>query len=163
MSDKVIKELKVVQEDLKKDILDLKKEFRGLIEIQQRLIHEIRLNVQMPNPPLEYGNDNKKEVVKTSFDEKIKISNLGSDRIKIEGKTFDYKHLIKSSGYARWESELKVWSLPIESLDILVEKFKQVDFTDKDIKIEVIKKVVETYDTIDGNNDENIDENYGFI
>lgn len=43
-------------DEVKTMIKDLRKDFRGLIEIQQRLIHE-RLGVSLPPPPKEYGSD----------------------------------------------------------------------------------------------------------
>lgn len=117
--------------DLKTISKTFKKELKGLVEIQQKLIHE-RLGVEPPPPPKEYGEDSTNNTTKTS---KIDIVSIDADRIRISGNTFDYKSCIKNAGNAKWEQSTKSWSLPSNSLDQLISNFesmnlvKNVDFS----------------------------------
>ena len=91
-------------DEVKSMIKDLKKELKGLIEIQQRLIHE-RLGVAAPPPPKEYGEE-------PSSKNKIEIVDSGKNRIRVSGNTFTVKDTIKDSGECKWEGGTKLWSLP---------------------------------------------------
>jgi len=130
MSDLKLDEIKNELLNTQNMIKDLKKEFKGLIEIQQRLIHE-RLGVPIPASPKEYGED-------TNLKNKIEISDFSDGRIKVSGNTFDYKSAIKEAGQAKWEQTTKSWSLPIESLEKLVENFKDLKLVEaKDFVVNV--------------------------
>jgi hypothetical protein len=130
---KLLIEMKEEMVGIKEEMKDLKKNFKGLVEINQRLIHE-RLNVPVPPPPKDFGEENK---TATKSSAKITISNFG-DRIKITGQTYDYRPLIKEVGCAKWEGEIKAWSLPLDSLKTLLEKFKEANMlVDRDIKVDV--------------------------
>lgn len=92
-------------------------ENKGLIEIQKRLIQErigVSTVVTAANIPTITTDKNK-----------INITKFGEDRIKVEGNTYDRRDIIKSCGQAKWENGDKSWSLPLESLDILVEKLQE--------------------------------------
>jgi hypothetical protein len=125
-------------EDFKKDLVEIKtivkgfkNELKGLIEIQQRLVHE-RLGVPVPAAPKEYGEE---QTVKTV---KINIASLGSDRIRVSGNTFEFKTAIKDAGSAKWEQGTKSWSLPSESLDQLIKNFEDVNLIrDTDFSVNV--------------------------
>jgi len=122
-------------DEIKNMIKDLKKEFKSLIEIQQRLIHE-RLGVPVPAPPKEYGEESSSS--SSSKSNKIEITNFGSDRIKVSGNTFDYKTAIKEAGTAKWENASKSWSLPIDALDKLVKNFEGINLVaNKDFVVSV--------------------------
>lgn len=154
-NDKVLEEIKKLSESLKSmeieltsKISNIQKEFKSLVEIQQRLIHE-RLKVPMPPPPSDYCEE--KPVKSNSSDYKIQINSFGQDKIRISGNTFDYRPLIKSCGPAKWEGELKSWSLPLSSLKTVIEKFKEINLeVDKDIKVDVknVESVEETNDNV---------------
>ncbi len=164
-NDKIMEEIKILSNSLKSmetelttKILNIQKELKGLIEIQQRLIHE-RLKVPMPPPPTEYGEE---KVAKSAGSEcKIQIVSFGQDRIRISGNTFDYRPLIKSCGPAKWEGELKSWSLPVSSLKTIIEKFKEINLEmDKDFKVDV-KEQEQTEEDNGGKNIAN--GTYGFV
>lgn len=163
-NDKILEEIKILNESLKSmeteltlKISNIQKELKGLIEIQQRLIHE-RLKVPMPPPPTDQSEE---KVTKSSTDCKIQITSFGQDRIRISGNTFDYRPLIKSCGTAKWEGELKSWSLPVSSLKTIIEKFKEINLEmDKDFKIDV----KEQEPTEEDNGGKNIaNGNFGFV
>jgi hypothetical protein len=161
-NDKVLEEIKKLSESLKSMEIELtlkisgvQKEFRSLVEIQQRLIHE-RLKVPMPPPPTDYSEA---KTVKSISDYKIQISSFGQDRIRISGNTFDYRPLIKSCGPAKWEGELKSWSLPQSSLKTIIEKFKEINLeVDKDIKVDV-----RNIESIEESDDNVTDGTFGFV
>jgi hypothetical protein len=118
-------------DEVKQMIKDLKKELKGLIEIQQRLIHE-RLGVAVPPSPREFGEE------AGSSKNKIEISDFSEGRIKVSGNTFDYKMAIKDAGPAKWEQESKSWSLPLKSLDKLVKNLEGLNLVvNKDFVIKV--------------------------
>jgi hypothetical protein len=162
-NDKVLEEisklsnsLKSMETELTLKISNIHKEFKSLVEIQQRLIHE-RLKVPMPPPPTDYSEE---KIVKNNTDYKINITSFGQDKIRISGNTFEYRPLIKSCGYAKWEGELKSWSLPLSSLKTVIEKFKEINLeVDKDIKVDV--RTVELYEEDSNNNV--IDGTFGFV
>ncbi len=140
-----------VKNELLVEINKIRKDLQGLIEIQQKLIHE-RLNVSVPPPPKEYGVEKIVNNIENNINYKITISQFGSDRIKITGKgTFDHKNVIKESGQARWEGELKFWSLPSSCTETLINKFKGVGLIiDKDICVNVTRTVQEdTEESVD--------------
>lgn len=164
-NDKILEEIKILNESLKSmeteitlKISNIQKELKGLIEIQQRLIHE-RLKVPMPPPPTEYGEEKISKPV--SSDCKIQIVSFGQDRIRISGNTFEYRPLIKSCGPAKWEGELKSWSLPVSSLKTIIEKFKDINLEmDKDFKVDVKEQEL----TEEDNGGKNIaNGNFGFV
>lgn len=162
-NDIILEEIKKLNENLKSmeielasKISNLQKEFKSLVEIQQRLIHE-RLKVPMPPPPTDYSEE---KTVKNNNDCKIQIVSFGQDRIRISGNTFDYRPLIKSCGSAKWEGELKSWSLPLSSLKTVIEKFKEINLeVDKDIKVDV--KNIESVE--DSFNDNVTNGTFGFV
>ncbi len=133
-----------VKNEMMTEINKIRKDLQGLIEIQQKLIHE-RLNVSVPPPPKEYGVEKIVNNIENNINYKITISPFGSDRIKITGKgTFDHKNVIKDSGPARWEGELKFWSLPISCTETLINKFKGVGLiVDKDICLCITRNIQE--------------------
>lgn len=117
-------------EELKKEIAELrelvqqcakevKNEVRGLIEIQQRIIHQT-MGVPVPPKPqplTEYG---------TKYG--IEITKLGDDRVKISGKkTFEIREVIKSAGNgnAKFDQDTKTWSIPLHCLGNLVDKLTE--------------------------------------
>lgn len=128
-------EIKESLNELKTMIKDIRRDFKGLIEIQQRLIHE-RLNVPMPNPPVEYGEES--AVVSKKKNEGIVISDFSDGRIKITGNTFNYRDTIKSIGGSKWEANTKVWSVPSSELEDLVTKLESLKLTNgKDFTVDV--------------------------
>jgi hypothetical protein len=136
--DKILKAIEQVETNLTEKINGIRKDLKGLVEIQQRLIHE-RLNVQMPPSPVEYGEETPIKTISNS-NSKIQVSNFGQDHIKISGKTYDYNPIIKASGQARWEKELKVWTLPVGSLDTLLDKFKENNVSFDNDVVRVVKE-----------------------
>jgi hypothetical protein len=134
ISDKTIISSNEDLDEIKKDLAEIKqivktfkKELKGLVEIQQRLVHE-RLGVAVPISPKEYGEEPNSKT-------KIDISSLPDGRIKVSGKTFDFKSAIKDSGYAQFDLTSKAWTLPGNCLNKLILNFeainlvKNVDFT----------------------------------
>lgn len=141
--DKILQKIDNLEKNLYEKITNIQKEMKGLIEIQQRLIHE-RLRVPMPPPPNEYGEE---KPVKTTNNNKIQISKFGENHIKLSGGTYKYKNLIKSLEFARWEDELKIWSLPLNHLSTLIETFKQANLEEnKDFEVNIETKVIELHD-----------------
>jgi len=136
--------LKKEFEDLKKELIEVKtivkgfkKELKGLVEIQQRLVHE-RLNVPVPPPPKEYGEE-------TTSKAKINITAIDSDRIRVAGNTFDFKAAIKEAGAAKWEQGTKSWSLPSESLDQLIKNLEAVNLVrDTDFSVNIDGEIKKT-------------------
>lgn len=115
-SDHIKEELKCI----KKMITDLKDEFKGLIEIQQKLVHE-RLNAPTPAAPV--------SVVEKSNNKKLITISKDMNSIVLTGNTFDYNSLIKETAKendtsAKWESSKKAWILNEECLDDLIKKFE---------------------------------------
>lgn len=104
-------------EELKQIIKQMKNDLKGLVEIQQRLIHE-RLNVPCPPSPIEYVDEPRKKST-------IEIKNHSDDKIIVSGKTYDVKDAIKLCR-AKFDNDTKSWILNIDSLDVLTEKFKQL-------------------------------------
>lgn len=152
-------------EEIKGMIKDLRKEFRGLIEIQKRLIHE-RLGVPIPPPSNEYAQPEGKKP------SSIEIKNYGDGRISIQGNTYEYNSAIKEAASsngekARWEpAPQKLWHVSDKCLSSLIENFRNVgleegkDFTvnvktdeDKDNEKDNLKDNL--------NNDDNQDSNDG--
>ena len=98
-------------------VSELRQELKGLVEVQQKLIH-VQLGAPIPPKPKEYGE----EVNNSS---KIQITNtLDGKSIKVSGKTYDYMSLIKEAGPAKFEKDTKSWILPMDSLDSLVQKLQ---------------------------------------
>jgi len=154
-------------EDLKKDLAEIKKdvaeikttvksfkkELKGLVEIQQRLVHE-RLGAPVPLPPKEYGEESSSKSIG------IELTSTSDDRIKISGKkSFDIKETVKQSApsKAKFNAGDKSWSIPSEYLDTLIANLEALNLVkDKDFSVNVtggntggiIKK--EDSDTEDG-------------
>ena len=129
--------------EIKTMIKELKKELRGLIEIQQRLIHE-RLGVTVPPSPKEYGEET------SAKSNKIEITDFSEGRIKVSGNTFDYKTAIKEAGQAKWENSSKSWSLPASSLNNLVKNLEGLNLVSgKDFVVNVTTVIEEEEDTPD--------------
>lgn len=134
-------------DEIKKDIAEIKtivkgfkKELKGLVEIQQRLVHE-RLGVPVPAAPKEYGEEPVNKA-------KINIVSLGDDRIRVSGNTFDYKSTIKEAGISKWEQATKSWSGPLENLDQLVKALEAINLV-KDVDFVVDVNIENTEDTED--------------
>lgn len=122
--DELKKELAEIKNELaevKTIVKSFKTELKGLVEIQQRLVHE-RLGVSVPPPPKEYGEE---PTSKTA--PKIHITSIDSDRIRIAGNTFDFRTAIKDAGTAKWEGGTKSWSLPSDCLDKLIKNLEDVN------------------------------------
>lgn len=112
---------------------DFNDKFKGLIEIQQRLIHE-RLGAPIPAPipaPTQVAsasvtstNDNSK---------KISLCKYNDDKFYVKGNTFEYNNLIKlvateNNEKAKWEpAPSKFWILPNNCLNSLIEKFDELN------------------------------------
>jgi hypothetical protein len=118
-------------DDIRKDLAEIKtivksfkKELKGLVEIQQRLVHE-RLGVPVPPAPKEYGEEPANKA-------KINIVSLGEDKIRVSGNTFDFKSTIKEAGISKWEQATKSWSGPLECLDQLISALEAVNLV-KDV------------------------------
>ena len=124
-------EIKSELAEIKTMIKDFKKNLRGLVEIQQRLVHE-RLGVPVPVSPKEYGEES------TSKPVKINIISIDDNRIRISGNTFDFKTPIKEAGQAKWEQGTKSWSLPADCLDQLIKNLEAVNLVkDTDFSVSV--------------------------
>ena len=113
-------DLKKELTEIKAMIKDFKKNLKGLVEIQQRLVHE-RLGVPVPASPKEYGEEQTAKVAK------INIVSIDDDRIRVSGNTFDFKTAIKEAGQAKWEQGTKSWSLPADCLDQLIKNLEAVN------------------------------------
>lgn len=121
MSDAEFKEfVRSTLKDLVKEVKDLKKEYKCLIEVQQKLIHE-RLGVPVPTQPITYGETKKNP----------KIINItrDSNELVITGNTFNHRSLIKdiAKGKAQWNNDLKGWNIPGEYEDDLIKEFKKIN------------------------------------
>lgn len=117
-------------DDIQTELRNLKKELKGLVQINQVLIHE-RLNVPIPPPPKEYGEE-------TVVNAKIIIKKSG-ERASISGKSsFEYKDLIKESanGTARFESSSKSWMIDPKYISILVQKLEAKGLKSAEISVE---------------------------
>jgi hypothetical protein len=101
---------------LNKEIVSIRNELRGLIEIQQRLIHE-RLGVPPPPPPPPVGESPKKYNSK-----KIYIKVLG-EGVSVSGNTFNHKDIIKQWKNAKFQDD-KSWLLPSGYLEKLISAFE---------------------------------------
>ena len=111
-------------EEIKKNQKNLKRELQGLIEIQQKLIHE-RLGSAIPSPPKEYGEE---PGAKSASSIGIDISSSGKDRINITGKrTFDIRDSIKEAGSAKFDQATKTWSLPLNCLQKLITNLESLN------------------------------------
>lgn len=130
-----LNEIKCMLNSLRDDmreVLDKEVQLKGLIEINQRLIHE------------QLGTPNASEVVKSQknvVDEKKKKEESGKkrknvlievdgDNLKISGNTFDARVYIKQMNGAKWDGPTTSWLVPTDSLTELTQKFKEnrIDF-----------------------------------
>ncbi len=132
ISKKDIEEIKSDLNEIKTITKEFKKSLKGLVEIQQRLIHE-RLGVPVPAPPNEYGEET------TAKTAKINIISIADDRIRVSGNTFDFKAAIKEAGFAKWEQGTKSWALPSDCLNKLIKNLEAVNLvngTDFSVNVE---------------------------
>ncbi len=124
--DEIKAELTTIKAELttiKTMIKDFKKDLKGLVEIQQRLVHE-RIGAPVPLPPKEYGEESSSKSIG------IELSSTSDDRVKITGrKSFDVKETIKQSApsKAKFNAEDKSWSIPIEYLDTLIANLEALN------------------------------------
>jgi len=127
-------EIKTLINSLREEVKGVRSELKGLIEIQQRLIHE-RLGVPVPPAPKEFGEE------PGTSKNKIEITDASeSGRIKISGKTFDYNNTIKAAGQAKWDGSSKTWSMSIDALDNLILGLESCKLVrDKDFTVKVSK------------------------
>jgi hypothetical protein len=143
VAEEMVTVTKTEYEDLKKELAEIKtivkgfkKELKGLVEIQQRLVHE-RLGAAVPLPPKEYGEETSSKSVG------IELSSTSDDRIKITGKkSFDIKETIKQSApfKAKFNAGDKSWSIPSEYLDALIANLEAINLVkDKDFSVNVTK------------------------
>lgn len=107
--------------DLKLDIIikeieNIKNELKGLLEINQRLIHE-RLGVPPPPPPSNDNNNNKNIII-------IKKHDL--NKIIVSGNTYNYKEDIKKSGNCNFDKTTKSWILDHESINDLINNLENL-------------------------------------
>ncbi len=162
-TDLIIEHITKSKNELLAEINKIRIEFQGLIAIQQNLIHT-RLNVSVPPPPKEYGVEKTASSTENN-NYKIIISQFGHDRIKITGKTFEYKDIIKESGQARWENDLKGWSLNSSCTETLINKFKGEGLViGKDMCVNVTSSTVKDEeesvgDTFNNSNHSFVDDN----
>lgn len=101
--------------EIKNMLLSFKDELKGLIEIQQKLIHE-RLGAPVPTTVEKVNN-------------KIITITKDLNTILLTGNTYAYNSIIKDSAKecntnAQWNSSKKAWILNEDCLDNLVKKFK---------------------------------------
>lgn len=128
MTDITFADLKKELTEIKTIVKGFKNELKGLVEIQQKLIHE-RLGVPIPPSPKEYNEETSVKLPK------INIISIPDNYIRVAGNTFDFKSAIKDAGYAKWEQTTKSWSLPTNCLDKLISNFetlglvRDVDFS----------------------------------
>jgi hypothetical protein len=127
-------EIKKELSEIKTLVKDFKKNLKGLVEIQQRLVHE-RLGAPVPIPPKEYGEET------NSKSAGIELSSTADDRIKISGKkSFDIKETIKESApsKAKFNASDKSWSIPAEYLDDLITNLEAINLIrDKDFIVNI--------------------------
>ena len=113
-------EIKNELKEIKKMITSLKNELKGLIEIQQKLVHE-RLSAPIPPPPSSSAEKTNNKIITISKD-------LGN--IVITGNTYNYNSVIKESAKdndtnAQWNSSKKAWIMKEECLETLIKKFTE--------------------------------------
>lgn len=113
-----LNEVKEEIKEMKTIILSLKDELKGLVEIQQRLIHE-RLGAPTPLPPANNTDRINNKIITISKD-------LNS--ILLTGNTYAYNSIIKDAAKecnttAQWNSSKKAWVLNEECLDNVIKKF----------------------------------------
>ena len=139
-TDKTVQTDSKFEESVVKDLAEIKtlikgfkKDLKGLIEIQQRLVHE-RLGAPVPLPPKEYGEETSSKSIG------IELSSTSDNRIKISGKkSYDVKDTVKKFTGARFSGEDKSWSIPSEHLDDLIKNMEALNLVrDKDFLVNVI-------------------------
>lgn len=142
---KDIIEMKAELSEIKAIIKDFKKNLKGLVEIQQRLVHE-RLKVAIPPSPQEYGGESNLKV-------KINITCAEGNKIKVSGNTYDIKDTIKNTG-GKFESSTKSWLLPFDCLDQLVKNFEAINLVkDTDFSVNIGDKQ-KNKNVVDGEEEE---------
>lgn len=125
MTSEDIKEIKTM-------ILSLKDELKGLIEIQQKLVHE-RLGAPIPPPPTNVSEKQNNKIITITKD---------INSILVTGNTYSYNSLIKECAKdrntsAQWNASKKAWILNEDCLEDLVKKLensglnKETDFVVK--------------------------------
>jgi hypothetical protein len=105
--------------ELKKIVLQMKDEFKGLVEIQQQLIHG-RLGAPVPAPVSTVEKQSNKTITI--------LQDLG--KLVVTGNTYNYNSLIKESAKdndmsAVWNGSKKAWELNERCLDTLVNKLEE--------------------------------------
>jgi len=131
-------EIKNMINSLSTKVSEIRQELKGLVEVQQRLIH-VQLGAPIPPKPKEFGEET------SSSGAKIQISNNTDGKtIKITGKTYDYMACIKECGNAKFDKDTKSWNLPIDAVDTLVKKLKSMNLVEeKDFTVKVVKPTVD--------------------
>ena len=118
----------------------LSERVRSLIEIQQKLIHT-SLNAPMPDVPKETAAISKKS--SSAKATKISIALIDVDSLKVSGKTFDSKDIIKAHG-GYFNGEDKTWTMPIGSFKKFKKALEEKDIMDYEVpdsdKIKAILK-----------------------
>jgi len=130
-------EFKIFTKDAQANIKTLRQEYKGLVEIQQCLIHE-KLGAPTPAYPKEYGETSSGTTTKSIG---IELTSIADDRIKISGKkSFDVKEIVKQSGQskAKFDAADKSWSIPAKYLDDLLKNFQAANLVkDKDYSLKI--------------------------
>lgn len=138
--------------EIKELIKGFKHELKGLIEIQQRLVHE-RIGAPIPPSP------SVEEPIKKST--KINILVTG-DNCKVSGNTFDYRDTIKSVGHVKWEQETKSWVLSSSCLESLISGLESRNLVkDTDFIIKYVEITKESNEYTDEKYD--VPEENGFL
>ena len=94
----------------------LEDKLQGLIEINNRLVHE---NINLRSPP---HIERKSNVDNTSTDDlvsnKIIIEKHGNG-IKVHGKTYNYRSIFRDNG-GSWNKGLQAWIFPLDVKETLI-------------------------------------------
>lgn len=132
-----LNELKCILNSLKddmKEVLDKEVQLKGLIEINQRLIHE-QLGTKNPSEVIanqkNVVDENNKKAERMNVRKNVLIESEKEGWLKLSGKgTFDAKAFIKQVDGRKWDTKLNSWLIPTDGLTQLTRLFKdnEIDF-----------------------------------
>ena len=106
-------------DNINNKISSLEEKLQGLVEVNNRLVHENICNK---------GNNNviipSIQTKTTTTESKILIVEKHEDNIKISGKTYTHRSLLREEG-GSWNKSLQAWIFPEDTKDKLLEILKE--------------------------------------
>jgi hypothetical protein len=111
-------------DNITNELKGIKEQLQGLIEINARFAQEI---IALKQGTVAGNGFNGTSTIATSSTKKPKISGVlltcGTEKIKVSGNTYDHRGIFFENG-GSWNKAEKVWEVPIDSKDSIVDELK---------------------------------------